>query len=382
MHHIPGFILQPISPLLQDYFKLDYTQIGWLTSAYSIAYGAGNLPAGWLGGRISPRILITVGVAGVAVCGLIAGIAPSYMILVITLIMMGILGGGYHPSAAPLISDATPAGKRAQALGFHQIGGTAANMAVPLLVAALLTFLSWRSIFIVMTVPTIMYGIYLYILLKQRKLGESPKLTHVVDSINITNPPGYIRRIIAFVIMGTVVQVFVYSAMTFIPLVVTDSFFEQPWLGAVVLATGHVAGFLAGPLGGYLADKFGKIPVMLTVSLAAGPLVWLLGMVSQWWILPIIMLVMGACMYVAMPITESYVISNISSRHRSTILGFYYFASRGGVGIVSPIIGNLIDRHSFGMAFTVTGLSLFVITLICSFLLWGNKDKSFQSIKQ
>lgn len=381
MHHIPGFILQPISPLIRDYFGLDYVQIGWLTSAYTVAYGVSNFPAGWLGGRIAPRLLITIGVAGVALCGFIAGIAPNFLILVLAAIMMGILGGGYHPSAAPLISDATPSEKRGQALGFHQIGGTAANMAVPLIAAALITFLNWRNIMIVMSVPSIIFGIYLYILLKRRTLGDTLKHTKTTDSQKDTNPPGYLRRMIAFITMGTGVQVFVYSAMSFIPLLVTDKFQGQEWLGAAVLATGHVTGLVAGPLGGHISDKIGKIPVMLTVCLASGPLVWLLSIVNHWWLLPILLLIMGTCMYVAMPVTESYVISNITPRNRSTILGIYYFASRGGVGILSPVIGNLIDKNSFSTAFSVTGLSLLVITIICALLLWGKKDRSFESAK-
>ncbi len=79
-------------------------------------------------------------------------------------------------------------------------------------------------------------------------------------------------------------------------------------------------------------------------------------------------------MYVAMPVTESYVISNMSTRNRSTILGLYYFASRGGPAILLPIMGNLIDRFSFSVAFTTVGVALFVITLICSLMLWGTKD--------
>jgi MFS family permease len=113
---------------------------------------------------------------------------------------------------------------------------------------------------------------------------------------------------------------------------------------------------------------------MLTVALAAGPIVYLLGLGTHWWLLPLVLLAMGICVYVAMPVTEAYVISNISTRNRSTVLGIYYFASRGGPAILLPIIGDLIDKFNFSTAFTALGVSLFVITLICSALLWGTKE--------
>jgi MFS family permease len=374
MHHIPGFLIQPLSPAIRDSFHLDYSQIAWLSSAYTFAYGISNLPAGWLGGRIAPRILITVGVVGVAVCGLIAGLSPNYLVMVFAMILMGILGGGYHPSASPLISDATPSEKRGQALGFHQIGGTAANIAVPLLAAALATFLTWRGFYVLMTVPTIIYGIYLYSLLKRRHLGDMPQKVQTDSFIIRINNRGYLRRMIAFVTMGIAVQVFVYSAMYFVPLLVVDKFLSAAWIAAAVLSLGHIAGLVAGPLGGHISDRVGKVPVMLVVSLASGPLVYLLSLGTHWWLLPFVLLAMGACMYVAMPVTESYVISNISTHNRSTIIGVYYFASRGGPAILLPIIGNLIDRFSFSVAFSTIGVALFVITLICSLMLWGTKD--------
>jgi MFS family permease len=294
--------------------------------------------------------------------------------MVIAMLLMGILGGGYHPSASPLISDATPPEKRGQALGLHQIGGTAANIAVPLLAAALAIFLTWRGFYILMTVPTIIYGIYLYSLLKRRHLGDLPRKAQT-DSFTIhINTRGHLRRMIAFVTMGIAVQVFVYSAITFIPLLVVDKFHGAGWVAAAVLSLPHIAGLVAGPWGGSISDRVGKIPVMLTVSLAAGPIVYLLSLGAHWWLLPFVLLAMGICMYVAMPVAESYVISNVSARNRSTILGVYYFASRGGPALLLPIMGKLIDQFSFSTAFTTVGVGLFVITLICSLLLWGTKD--------
>jgi MFS family permease len=374
LHHIPGFLIQPLSPYIRDSFQLDYVQFGWLTGLYSGAYGISNLPAGWLGDRIAPRILITIGVVGVAVCGLIAGLSPNYLVMIIAMLLMGSLSGGYHPSASPLISDATPPEKRGQALGLHQIGGPAANIVVPLLAAAFATFLTWRGFYILMTVPTIIFGIYLYFLLKRRHLGDMPQKIQTDSSTIRINTRGYLRRMIAFIMLGIVVQVFISSAMTFIPLLVTDKFLGPLWIASAIVALPHIAGLAAGPLGGHFSDRVGKVPVMLTVSLAAGPIVYLLSLGTHWWLLPFVLLAMGICMYIAMPVAESYVISNVSTRNRSTILGIYYFASRGGPFILLPIVGKLIDRFSFSVAFTAVGVALFVITIICSLMFWGTKE--------
>jgi MFS family permease len=375
MHHIPGFLIQPLSPYIRDAFHLDYSQIAWLSSAYTFAYGISNLPAGWLGGRISPRFIIAVGIIGVAVSGLLAGLAPNYLILIIAMLLMGILGGGYHPLASPIISDATPPEKRGQVLGLHQIGGTMANILVPLFAAALVGFFTWRGLYVLVAILIIIYGIYLYSLLKRRHLGNVPlKIPKEDIAVIPVNKKINLRRLIAFVTIGVAVDVFISTALAFVPLLVVDKFHGAEWLGAALLPLGHVAGLVAGPLGGHISDRIGKVPVMLTVALAAGPIVYLLGLGTHWWLLPLVLLAMGICVYVAMPVTEAYVISNISTRNRSTVLGIYYFASRGGPAILLPIIGDLIDKFTFSTAFTALGVSLFVITLICSALLWGTKE--------
>jgi MFS family permease len=383
MHHIPGFIIQTVQPSIRDYFGLDYLQTTTLTGVYNASYGVSNLVAGWLSGnRVATRVLITVGVAGVAVFGLLVGISINYSMMLVALLIMGLLGGGYHPSASPLLADTVPLEKRGQILGMHQVGGTLANVLTPLLTAAVVTLFglfmpfnaTWRGPFIVLTIPSIAFGVYLYFLLKRRHLGGiAAKAETATFSIRI-NKRGYLRRMIALVTLGSAVQVFVFSTISVIPLLVTDQYLGSEQAGAAFLALAHFAGIFAGPVGGYLSDRYGNVPIMLAVSLTAGPVIILLSLGTYWWLLPIALIAMGTCMYVAMPLSEVYVISNAKENNRSTILGIYYAASRGGPGILMPVIGQLIDQYGFSTTFAWTGAVLFAITLVCSLLLWGTRD--------
>jgi fucose permease len=68
-------------------------------------------------------------------------------------------------------------------------------------------------------------------------------------------------------------------------------------------------------------------------------------------------------------------------RSRSTILGIYYFTGMEGGGVLTPVIGYLIDRFGFTAAFTTASGALFTITLLCSFWLWEKRngpDKRFE----
>ena len=168
-----------------------------------------------------------------------------------------------------------------------------------------------------------------------------------------------------------------FSTISFVPLFVVDHFKASEEAGAAMFALFQFAGLWAGPLGGYLSDRLGKVPVMLTASLIAGPFVYLLNLVSIGWGLSAVLLIIGTCMYIGMPVSEAYIISHTSERNRSTILGIYYFASRGGPGLTMPVMGYLIDRLGFGTSvtsFTIIGAVIFAVTLGCSMLLWRSRD--------
>lgn len=374
-HHLIAALLQPLLPLIRDDFNLDYTQAGWVVSAFTLAYGISQLPAGWLADRIGARLLITIGISGVAVAGLLVGLSSSYTIMVVFLVVMGILGGGYHPAASPLVSASVGERNRGRALGLHQIGGTASFFLTPLIAVGLASLLgSWQGSFISLSILIIIFGLIFYVLLGRRRDTVQPEHKISDHHPETASTANHLRRLIPFIIIGVALQVAIFSVISFIPLFAVDQFKASKEVGAALLSLAQFAGLWAGPLGGYLSDRIGRIPVMLTVALVAGPAIYLLNLVSLGWSVYLVLLVMGACQYVGMPVSEAYIISHSPERHRSTILGIYYFASRGGPGLLMPVIGYLIDWFGFGTSFTIVGAALLVVALGGSVFLWGNRD--------
>lgn len=374
-HHLLAALLQPLLPFIRDDFALSYTQAGWVVSAFTLSYGISHLPAGWLADRVGPRLLITVGISGAALFGLLVGLSPTYVMMIVFLILLGVASGGYHPAASLLVSSSVEPQNRGRALGLHQIGGTASFFLAPLIAVGIAGALDWQGTFITLAIPTIIFGIVLYLLIGRRGYAHKTE-TETEDSHleTTTTPPVHWRRFTVFVTLGVTLQILLFSLISFLPLFVVDHFGRSAKVAAVLLSLYHSTGLLAGPLGGYLSDRLGKVPVMLTVSLLAGPFVYLLSLVSFGWQVFAVIFAMGAFQYVSMPISESYIISHTSQRNRATVLGIYYFASRGGPGIIMPVLGFLFDQYGFSTSFTIVGSTIFTIALACSVLLWKNRD--------
>jgi len=154
-----------------------------------------------------------------------------------------------------------------------------------------------------------------------------------------------------------------------------DHFGVSEGKAAALLALAYSGGFWAGPLGGYLSDRFGRIPVILVFGLVAGPIIYLLNLVSYGWPIFAVLIGLGMSQYITMPVAEAYIVDQTSERNRSTVLGIYFFGSRGGSGVTAPLVGYLMDRYGFNTSFTIMGVAMVAVTLICGVFLWKNRGR-------
>ena len=345
-----------------------------MLSAFTVAYGIGQLPAGWLADRIGSRAVITIGVVGVGLSGLLVGLSPTYVVMVVLLMLLGATGGGYHPASAPLISAAVEPKNRGRALGIHQIGGSASFFLTPLIAVAIATALGWRGSFIAVSIPTIIFGVVFYVLLGRRGYAGKTKQEIPAGHVESAPTPGGLRRLVAFLVLGIVSVALIISIVSFIPLFIVDHFKVGEEVGAAMLAIVFSGGLWASLLGGYLSDRLGRVRVLVVTCLLAGPIIYLLNLAPFGWSISAVLILVGVVMHIPMPVAEAYLVSHTSERNRSKILGIYFFGSRGGPGVITPVIGYIIDHFGFYTSFTVAGVALVVVTLGCAIFLWGSRD--------
>ena len=94
-HHLLTALPIPLLPMIRSDFALDYTQAGWVVSAFNLAYGIGQLPGGWLTDRIGPRLMITIGICGVALAGFLVGLSHIFMLMIFFLALMGVVDAAF-----------------------------------------------------------------------------------------------------------------------------------------------------------------------------------------------------------------------------------------------------------------------------------------------
>jgi len=119
--------------------------------------------------------------------------------------------------------------------------------------------------------------------------------------------------------------------------------------------------------------------MMLAICILTGPAIFLLNIVPYGYGFGFgsLLLVLGAIVMVRMPVSEAFLVSEVPDRYRSTFLGIYFFSAIEAGGVLTPVMGSLIDHYGFYMSFSLAGAILVLVTLICGFFLLRNRNSTF-----
>ena len=356
--------------MIRTDLRLSYTQVGVVLSAFAVTSGLSQLPAGWLADRFGPRMMVLLGVTGVALVGIFIGLSPSFVALIALLVLAALLGGGYHPASSAAISSSVPPEYRGRSLGLHFVGGSSAFWVMPLLAAPIAVAWGWRGAYLTLSIPTVILGIILYILIRSQTRPHSHESQ---TSENEVKTPVRWRKLAPFIIMSVAVGTVIQSVSSYLSLYAVDNLGVAEATAAMLMAITPAVGVVAAPLGGYLADRFGSVPVLLAISFLAIPLVYLLGMSPNVSTLAALMVFIGIVTNTRMPTSESYIAGNTPQHRRATVFGLYFFASTEASGLLTPVIGNLIDRFGFRFSFTIASAAMAAVVVISSLFMWRNR---------
>jgi len=343
-------------------------------SAFTLSYGISQIPAGWLADRIDRRILMVIGICGIGLAGVLVGLSQTYIMLIVFLVLMGVLGGGYHPSATPMVSALVESKKRGRTLGIHEIGGGASFFVVPLIAAAIATAWGWRGSFIGLAIPPLIFGIIFYRILGRRAAMSRTQPKTIKHHEEAAPQPGYLRRLVALIILSVGTGGVVASVAAFFPLYMVDYFGASEQTAASLMSIYYSAGLWVSPLGGYISDRLGRVPVLVVNSLVSGVAIYLLTLAPYGLGSGSLFLILGITTFVRLPVSEAYIIGQTTERNRSTVYGFYYFSMTESGAILAPIMGLIVDHFGFHNGFIIASVAIVVVVLACSPFLRGSRD--------
>src|SRR5262249_14379255 len=133
---------------IQDDLELSNVQMGFVFSAFTLAYAVFEIPTGAWGDRIGPRRVLTRIVAWWSSFTIVTAAAFNYASLLAIRFLFGMGEAGAFPNASKVISRWFPAAERGTAQGIFFAGAHLGGGLTPMIVGHLLDVMDWRQVFV------------------------------------------------------------------------------------------------------------------------------------------------------------------------------------------------------------------------------------------
>src|SRR6266545_199619 len=93
------------------------SQLQWVVSGYTLAFGLVPVLAGRLGDDHGRRLMFQVGVGSFTATSILAGLSPSVSVLIGARVLQGLAGGLINPQVSGLVQQLFPGSERGRAFG-------------------------------------------------------------------------------------------------------------------------------------------------------------------------------------------------------------------------------------------------------------------------
>jgi ACS family glucarate transporter-like MFS transporter len=135
------------APSIREELGLNAIQLGWVFSAFTLAYAFFEIPSGWLGDTIGPRKVLTRIVLWWSAFTMATGTAWSFASLLTFRFLFGAGEAGAFPNTSRSFSQWFPVPERGRAHGIIFMGTRLGGALAPPLAVALIAAAGWRATF-------------------------------------------------------------------------------------------------------------------------------------------------------------------------------------------------------------------------------------------
>ncbi len=360
-----GILIFPTAVLaMGGAFDRSYGELLTLSLGSFIAFGAGSLPAGWLGDRWSRRNMMVVFFFGMAVAAVMIGLATQPWMLAAGLTLLGLFAAIYHPVGIAML--VAHAGRLGREIGINGVSGNLGVAAAPLVTAAMSAAFGWRSAFFLFAAVSALGGIAFLASVRE----EPAAAARPVGQGFAVPRPAFVRAVVVMILVSIAGGV-VFNATT----VAMPKIFDERVaglglsafsLGALVSAV-FVFGAMAQLVVGWLIDRYPLKSVFVPLSLLQAPCLLLAAGAGDWAMVVLAAVVMFA-VFGQMTINDSIVARYTADAWRARAFAARYLVTFAASATAVPLVAFLHDGSGgFRTTFIVLaalGGSVFLASLL------------------
>ncbi|MEK7684568.1 MAG: MFS transporter [Verrucomicrobiota bacterium] len=274
--YIDRVCISKAAPLMQQDLGMSKQQMGYAFAAFGWAYALFEIPGGWLGDIIGPRKVLMRVVLMWSVFTAATGGAWNVISLAVCRFLFGMGEAGCFPNLTKAFTIWLPAVERVRAQGIMWLSARWGGAFTPLLVAWVLSFVSWRWAFVLFGALGVVWAVFFY-----RWFRDDPRQHPGVNAGELALLNGAEKNIVAhgqvpwgkFVASRTVwllwAQYFCmsygwYFYITWMPTYLNESFpqlsdMQRTLLNCIPLFFGGLGSIFSGLISAPIARALGSV---------------------------------------------------------------------------------------------------------------------------
>jgi MFS transporter, ACS family, glucarate transporter len=140
--------ISTLAPAISKELSLSKVQMGYVFSAFALAYAAFEIPTGWFADRHGTRSVLARIVVWWSAFTAATAFAFGYVSLLVTRFLFGVGEAGAWPCVARTFSRWIPQSERGRVQGIFFAAVHLAGGLTPLIVTQMITVMSWRAVFL------------------------------------------------------------------------------------------------------------------------------------------------------------------------------------------------------------------------------------------
>ena len=341
-------LFYPLLPLLASDLHLSYTEVGLLKTIFSSASSVLQIPAGLMGERLGEFVVLICGNIWTGLGLGVIALSPSYLVLLIMVLLGGIGGNPQHPLAASLVSRVYERSRLATAIGTLNVAGDLGKLFGALTAGIIAVHFGWRAALVSIG----MFTTVLSLLLLWRRPGEvPPSLTPLSEHSETTRGNGASAKVGLLLLAGSFDEMTRTVALTFLPFVLARQGLDTAAISVLVgmmVMGGGIGRFVCG----WLGDRWGIFAmILLTEVVTAIALVGFLSAPLS--LLMPLAIVFGFPLNGTSSVMQSAVARMVPVHQRGRWYGIYFTVVLVS-GSVAPIVyGYVGDKLGLPVVFVV-----------------------------
>ena len=163
------------APFIVSDLGLTPVQMGFVFSAFTLAYASFEIPSGWLGDTIGPRKVITRIVLWWSAFTTLTGLVHHFATLLTVRFLFGAGEAGTYPNATKVLSRWMPTVERGFGQGMVWMSGRLGGAFAPALVVFMIARMGWRPTFWIFGVVGVAWAAFFWCWFRDRP-QEKPKV--------------------------------------------------------------------------------------------------------------------------------------------------------------------------------------------------------------